>query len=102
MIVESFDRDSLARLAEALPGTPRALLFTAAPEAVDEAYADALAQATRLGCTAINPDQAITTRRMIEAAHEKGLAVHAWTVNEPQRVATLAGWGVDGLFSDVW
>lgn len=36
----------------------------------------------------------------IAALHAAGLTVVAWTVNDPERAAELAAWGVDGLTTD--
>ena len=38
--------------------------------------------------------------RFVAIAHELGIAVHVWTINEPERMGRLLGWGVDGIFSD--
>ncbi len=43
---------------------------------------------------------AVLTEDFVEAAHEKGLAVHAWTINDLEQVDILAGWGVDGIITD--
>jgi len=42
----------------------------------------------------------IVTSRTVVAAHELGLAVHVWTVNERARMERLLALGVDGLMSD--
>ena len=44
-------------------------------------------------------------RRLLEAqdvvaAHAAGLAVNTWTVDDPGRVAELAGWGVDAIVTN--
>ena len=36
----------------------------------------------------------------IELAHELGLSVNVWTVNEPERMRTLIDLGVDGIITD--
>jgi glycerophosphoryl diester phosphodiesterase len=36
-------------------------------------------------------------RGLIDRFHKKGLAVIAWTVDEPERAADLASWGVDAI-----
>jgi glycerophosphoryl diester phosphodiesterase len=36
----------------------------------------------------------------IGAAHRRGVPVFAWTVNDPERILQLAGWGVDAIVSD--
>lgn len=37
----------------------------------------------------------------VEAAHEAGLAVHVWTIDEPTEMERLVGLGVDGIMTDV-
>ncbi|MGO1590397.1 MAG: glycerophosphodiester phosphodiesterase [Ancrocorticia sp.] len=42
----------------------------------------------------------VLTQRFIAAAHGRGIAVHAWTINDVTDVDTLLEWGVDGLITD--
>ena len=42
----------------------------------------------------------ILTRGFVEAAHERGLDVYAWTINDPGEMARLVELGVDGLVTD--
>lgn len=71
----------------------RALICRTAPD-------HSLRHAVRLGCSAWHPLHTLVTRRRIDCAHAAGLRVHAWTVDEPSRAATLVQWGVDGLFTN--
>ncbi|MHB1584580.1 MAG: glycerophosphodiester phosphodiesterase [Acidimicrobiales bacterium] len=43
----------------------------------------------------------VVDRRFVEAAQRAGMAVHVWTVNDPEAVERLLGLGVDGVISDL-
>ncbi|MFW9925080.1 MAG: glycerophosphodiester phosphodiesterase [Candidatus Thorarchaeota archaeon] len=36
----------------------------------------------------------------IKASHLIGIAIHVWTINDPEDMNRLLDWGVDGIFSD--
>jgi glycerophosphoryl diester phosphodiesterase len=38
--------------------------------------------------------------RYLAAAHARGLAVHAWTVNDEREMVRLLDLGVDGIMTD--
>ena len=40
-------------------------------------------------------------RRRSSDCHDAGLLVNGWTCNDPARFVELAGWGVDGICTDV-
>jgi glycerophosphoryl diester phosphodiesterase len=42
----------------------------------------------------------IVTPEFIAHAHEAGVGVIVWTINEPEDIRRLIGWGVDGLITD--
>lgn len=65
---------------------------------------DVTAIATRVhrdGHVAVNPWHPTVSADYVTAAHDAGLAIYPWTVNDPERIEELAGWGVDGIITDV-
>lgn len=42
----------------------------------------------------------VTTPRFIREAHRRNLAVHVWTVDEPELMRTLLSWGADAIQTD--
>jgi glycerophosphoryl diester phosphodiesterase len=93
--VSSFWYASLAAAQKLAPDVRRAFVFGAAP--VNDAV---FAQAGPLGLWALHPEHHYVTPERVIAAHDRGLLLHTWTVNDPTDIARLAEWGVDGIMSD--
>jgi glycerophosphoryl diester phosphodiesterase len=58
------------------------------------------ARAPRLQAWAVWIYHPLITRRLVSAAHDAHVAVIAWTVDDPRRIAELAEFGVDGICSN--
>lgn len=56
--------------------------------------------AKKIGAYSINPSLGITNKKLVECAHNEGLKVFVWTVNEEKDIARMKLLGVDGIFSD--
>jgi glycerophosphoryl diester phosphodiesterase len=57
-------------------------------------------KAPELGAWAVWMYHPLITPRLIAAAHDAGVAVIAWTVDDAARVAELTRIGVDGICSN--
>lgn len=53
------------------------------------------------GHVAVHPPDWETTETFVIAAHDSGLAVNVWTVDDRERMEELAAWGVDGIVTNV-
>ena len=108
----------LHELAASAPGLPRSLSYpedrlglsgraAAAPLVRAGLSAGRLALPARLprlvrlvGASAVTLDHRVVSRRAIEVCHRLGIAVIAWTVNEPARATSLVESGIDAIISD--
>jgi len=57
-------------------------------------------RARALGAEALHPEAPLVDAAWVAAAHEAGLAVHVFTVDEPEAMARLLALGVDGIFTN--
>jgi len=94
LLVSSFDIAAVDLIRATDPGLPSGWI-------VAERYtADLLLERTVAhGHGAICPWDGLVDLRLVEHAHDRGLRVVVWTVDEPDRMVELAGWGVDGIIS---
>jgi len=56
--------------------------------------------AEELGAWALHASKRCVMRELVADAHQRGLKVFVYTVNEPKEIATMRMLGVDGVFSD--
>jgi glycerophosphoryl diester phosphodiesterase len=99
VLVSSFDLATVDRMHEIAPAVPTGWLV------VGTDPLDALRVAHDHGHQALHPDVWSLGRRVTEevvvAAHDRGVAVNVWTVNEPADVRRLKQAGVDAVITDV-
>lgn len=93
--VSSFWYAALEGAKNTAPDVRRAFVFGAAP--LDDAL---FAQAWALELWALHPERHYVTPERIAAAHDAGLVLNTWTVNDAAEIAQLVEWGVDGIMSD--
>jgi glycerophosphoryl diester phosphodiesterase len=94
LLVTSFWPDTIARVRQ---GSPVATGWLTVHVGEAEAFCDLVAAG---GHHAVNPWDAVVDEHLVAAAHDRGLAVNVWTVNDPDRIGELASWGVDGIITD--
>jgi glycerophosphoryl diester phosphodiesterase len=61
---------------------------------------DLVERSVRAGARQIAPRGDLVTPSLVKRAHEAGLQVVAWTINEPDQMRRLIEAGVDGIMSD--
>jgi glycerophosphoryl diester phosphodiesterase len=93
-IVSSFELGALACVRERAAAARLGVLWHSADLDAMWRRAEALA------ATSVHPQWSLIDAPLIAAARERGLAVIAWTVNEPEAIAHLVALGVDGIISD--
>lgn len=54
-----------------------------------------------ISCDVLHPASAAVLEKHVKLAHEKGLKVNVWTVNEKKAIERLLDFGVDGLITDM-
>ena len=92
-LLSSFRPEALAGAREAAPELPRGLLIDSWP-------ADALEQATQLGCVALICNYALWDATRVAQAHALGLRTLSYTVNDASVAAHLLALGTDGVITD--
>jgi glycerophosphoryl diester phosphodiesterase len=63
--------------------------------------ATALDLAVDHGHRVLHPWDGRVSEPLVALAHDQGVAVNTWTVDDPARMVELAGWGVDGVVTNV-
>jgi glycerophosphoryl diester phosphodiesterase len=96
VIVQSFSAESLQRIRERQPELPLVLLLYASGTPIAGSTLDDAAKlAIGIGPSSANVDAAL-----VDAAHERCLDVHPYTVDDPAAMSTLLAAGVDGMFTN--
>jgi glycerophosphoryl diester phosphodiesterase len=97
VIVSSFQAETLVAVGAADPRLELAELWS--PVAQGDLWA-ALDRAAASGWRAVNPFVSMVTPELVDAAHERGLAINVWTVNSTEDMLALVAMGADALITD--
>ncbi|MFV0307430.1 MAG: glycerophosphodiester phosphodiesterase [Desertimonas sp.] len=93
-LISSFRIETVDAVRAADPNLQTALL-----SGVDTTHA--IETCRRRGHPTWHPWAGAVTAEAIETAHRAGLRVNTWTCNDPDHAVKLAGWGIDGIVTDV-
>lgn len=96
VVVSSFHLRTIDRVKALDDGIETGFLTLIEPTA-----AQSVALAADRGHDAIHPYFLFVDGPLVGAAHERGLAVNTWTVDEPDPLRSLAALGVDGIVTNV-
>lgn len=92
-IISSFQREELMIMSEINPNIHLAVLTQAS---VTQAWEWAL----EFNAKAIHPHFSLLTESNVKKAKQAGYKVNTWTVNEPEDIARVKLYNVDGIISD--
>ena len=92
-MVSSFDWGRLARTRELEDAVRIGVLAEKNVQGMFDA-------AARLSAYAINPRFDLVTAELCDMAHARGRKVLVWTVDAPELMHVLIGWGVDGIMTN--
>ena len=95
VLVSCFDLDTVDAVRALDPDIPTAYLV------LDPRGGDAIDVAVAHGHGALHPWVPMVDEALIEHAHAAGLIVNTWTIDDPDRIAELASWGIDGIVTNV-
>jgi glycerophosphoryl diester phosphodiesterase len=98
VLVSCFDLGTIDRVRARDDGIPTAYLVVSAPDG-DQA-GQLIDICRRGGHAALHPLHVAVDAHLVELAHEAGVAINTWTVDEPARVLELAAMGVDAVITN--
>lgn len=92
-LISSFDFATLAQCRKLAPQIPTGFL-------VLQFDKETISAASEAGHSAINPWDALVNQELVAMAHDNGLAVNVWTVDDPTRIKELQQFGVDSIITN--
>ena len=92
-VVISFDSAILEKIRQLNASLMLGLLF-------DRPSSQAIEEAQRLGAQQLAPRGDLLTPELVSQAHEAGLQVVTWTVNQPEQMQVAIATDIDGIMTD--
>lgn len=108
--IQSFDWRSLPLAHQAAPELDIVALYDETtwkansvwidPINYDDVHGDVVAAAEQLGANVLSPNFKLVNQQNVQWAHQRGIQVIPWTVNESDDINRIIDTGVDGLITD--
>lgn len=93
-VISSFRRDTVDRCRAIAPDVRTAWLCIDVPDgAIDDL--------ARAGHAAIHPWVGVVTADLVDQCHRRGIGMNTWTCDDPEVMAQLIAWGIDGICTNV-
>jgi glycerophosphoryl diester phosphodiesterase len=89
-LISCFHLDTIDRCRQLTPEIPTAFLCATVPDGIVDLL-------VARGHRAFHPWDPTVTAALIEECHAAGVEVNAWTCDDPDRMAQLMQWGIDGI-----
>ena len=96
VLIQSFSAESLMKIHELEPSLPLIQLYWAGTSKSIQRDLDAVSEYA----VGIGPYKQDVDAALVEAAHQRCLAVHPYTVNTEEEMEALIALGVDGMFTN--
>jgi glycerophosphoryl diester phosphodiesterase len=93
-LISCFRLDTIDRCRALAPSIGTAWLCGAVPDGT-------AALLRQRGHVAVHPWVGLLTQAVVDDCHAHDLAVTTWTCDDPQRMAELVAWGIDGICTNV-
>ena len=93
VIVSSFSMSTIDTVRAIDTSIPTAYLSRIGQESIERAVAH--------GHSIVHPGRRTVDETYVQMAHERGLEINVWTVDEPAQMRELAAMGVDGIVTNV-
>jgi glycerophosphoryl diester phosphodiesterase len=103
VIVASFldsATDAFSTFAPDVPTSAGTVALAGFLQSVQAGETPAAMRHVALQVPAVYRDLTLIDQRFVDVAHQQGLAVHAWTIEEEPLMEHLCGLGVDGIITD--
>lgn len=93
-LISSFRREVIDRCRALAPEIRTAFLCVEPPAGI-------AASLSRAGHAALHPYYRFVTEELLAECHAEGVEVNVWTCDDPAWMERLAGWGIDGICTNL-